>query len=200
MWVVLVVVMLLAVGCGASGDSGGSGTTTTAGGLTSSAPSSSGQGELGDATAAAAGEAEEVIGAPVPVTPESANAAKGGLPHCPDDGLTINEGTRARAEKSATCIVNKVRKRRGIKSLKSNSKLYSAAQKHATDMGAGAVLLPRLQGRDDGRPSNQGRRLHGKQLVRLEGGREPRLGLGQLFHRPPPCRPGSTHQATSATS
>jgi uncharacterized protein YkwD len=33
--------------------------------------------------------------------------------------------------------VNKVRKRRGIKSLKSNSKLYSAAQKHATDMVQG---------------------------------------------------------------
>lgn len=123
----LAVAMLLAAGCGGSSDSGSALTTT-------STTTQSDKGGLGDATEAAAGEAEDVIGAPAPITPENANAVKGGLPHCPDDGLTIDEGTRARAEKSATCIVNKVRKRRGIRSLKSNSDLYSAAQKHATDM------------------------------------------------------------------
>lgn len=148
MWVaVLVVAMLLVAGCGDSSDGGS--------GLTTSTTSPSDQGDLGDATEAAAGEAEAVIGAPTPITPASANAVAGGLPHCPDDGLTINQSTRARAEKAATCIVNKVRRRRARRALKSNSKLYSAAKKHATDMvqtqyfshvsKSGTTVVPRIK-------------------------------------------------------
>jgi uncharacterized protein YkwD len=119
------VVALLAAGCGGSSDGGSAPTTTT---------TQSGRGDLGDATEAATGEPEAVIGAPTSITPENADAVAGRLPHCPDDGLTINDGTCARAEESAACIVNKVRRRRGHRALKVNSRLYSAAQEHATDM------------------------------------------------------------------
>ena len=48
--------------------------------------------------------------------------------------MTITDGTRARAEASAACLVNKVRRRSGRRELKSNAKLADAARKHATDM------------------------------------------------------------------
>jgi uncharacterized protein YkwD len=55
-------------------------------------------------------------------------------PRCPDDDLQVTAATRARAEAAASCLVNKLRARRGIRHLKSSSVLHKAAGGHAADM------------------------------------------------------------------
>jgi uncharacterized protein YkwD len=140
--ILLVLLLVPAAGCG-GGDqspstSGGGLTTssgaTTSGGLTATGPAAGGdRGSLGDATYAADGETPEVIAGPEPFTAETTSGRKGG-PHCKDENIEVTDATRARAEAAAVCLVNKRRARRGIRNLKNNSTLYSAAQRHASDM------------------------------------------------------------------
>jgi uncharacterized protein YkwD len=140
--VLLVLLLLPAAGCGggdqSSSTSGGgltaSGGGTTSGGLTTTGPAPSGdRGSLGDATYAAEGEQPEVIAGPAPFTAETTHGRKGG-PHCQDENLVVTEATLARAEAAAVCLVNKRRSRRGIRHLKNNAALQSAAERHAADM------------------------------------------------------------------
>jgi uncharacterized protein YkwD len=99
------------------------------------------EGSLGDATHAEAGQEEEVLDGPAPITPETTQAIRDRpLPRCPDDTVTITSETRARAEASVVCIINKVRRRRGRRALKKNSQLYDAAMKHASDMVKGGYF------------------------------------------------------------
>jgi uncharacterized protein YkwD len=133
--VLAVVLAVVVAGCGGDEDTeGGSGTGLTA--TPTAPPAAQGEGSLGDATFADGGETEEVIAGAVPITPATTKAAGGNrrLPRCPNDTVTITAGTRARAEASATCLVNKVRRRSGRRGLESNPKLADAARKHATDM------------------------------------------------------------------
>jgi uncharacterized protein YkwD len=133
-WTVLLVV--LAAGCGGGGDT----SQETGGGLsTSGPPAEQPEGSLGEATHAEAGqEEEEVLAGPAPITPETTQAAGDRpLPHCTDDTVTITAETRARAEASAVCIINKLRRRRGRRALQQNAQLYDAAHKHASDMVEG---------------------------------------------------------------
>jgi uncharacterized protein YkwD len=126
-----VVPAVVAVGCG--GSEGGSETGLTT--ATTAPPAAQGEGSLGDATFAQDAQSEEVIAGATPITPDTTQAAGDApLPRCPDDTVTITAGTRARAEASATCLVNKVRRRSGRRELKSNAQLADAARKHATDM------------------------------------------------------------------
>lgn len=154
--VLVLAVVALTAGCGGGDTTSGSGLTSTASSATTNtATQAQASGGLGDATKAANDQAEEVIGEPEPITPDSANAVAGGLPRCPDDDLTINEGTRARAETATVCIINKVRRRRGIRSLKNNNALYQAARAHAQDMvnnqyfshvsQSGTTVVPRVR-------------------------------------------------------
>jgi uncharacterized protein YkwD len=132
----LVLLLLPAAGCGGGDQTPATaGDQTTSGGLSTSAttPSTADRGSLGDATYAAAGEKPEVIGGPAPFTAETTEGRKGG-PRCTDEKLEVTEATRARAEAAAVCLVNKQRARRGIRTLKRNSSLYSAAEGHASDM------------------------------------------------------------------
>jgi len=127
-----ILVLVLVAGCG-----GGDSTPEESGtGLTAAGPAAEqAQGSLGDATHAAEGQEEEVLAGPVPITPETAQATSGKpLPRCTDDTITITAETRSRAEASAVCIINKVRRRRGRRALKNNAQLYSAASQHASDM------------------------------------------------------------------
>jgi len=132
-WAILLV-LVLAAGCGGGsngGESGGGFTTTEP----STAPAGKAQGSLGDATYAAADQEEEVLAGAVPITPSTTSAVSGkGLPRCPDDTLTVTAETRARAEASAVCLINKIRRRRGRRALKSSAHLYDAAKQHANDM------------------------------------------------------------------
>jgi uncharacterized protein YkwD len=134
--VLLVLLLVPAAGCGggdqSSSTSGGG--LTTSGGLTTTGPTASAdRGSLGDATYAAEGQTPEVIAGPAPFTAETTKGRKGG-PHCKDENIAVTEATRSRAEAAAVCLVNKRRARRGIRHLKNNSTLYSAAQSHASDM------------------------------------------------------------------
>jgi uncharacterized protein YkwD len=131
-------VALLAVSCG-SGDDKPADQPSEGGGLTAAtatAASPESDGSLGDATTAKTGGDDEVIAGAVPITPESTEAAAGEqpLPHCENDSMAIDAGTRASAEAATVCVLNKVRRRNGRRSLKQNSQLYSSAQAHATDM------------------------------------------------------------------
>jgi uncharacterized protein YkwD len=140
---VMLVLLLVAPAAGCGGDSqtpataGGatsSGAQATTGGLTmTGAPSGADRGTTGDATFAESGQAPEVLAGPEPFTDETTQGRKGG-PHCKDENVEVTDATRARAEAAAFCLVNKRRARRGIRSLKRNSALYSAAEGHAADM------------------------------------------------------------------
>ena len=126
----LVLVLVPVAGCGGGDQS----SSTSDGGLTTTgAAPSADRGSLGDATYAAEGEEPEVIAGPAPFTAESTQGRKAG-PHCKDENIEVTEATRARAEAAAVCLVNKRRARRGIRNLKNNSALYSAARRHASDM------------------------------------------------------------------
>src|SRR5687767_1068890 len=117
--VLAVALAVVAAGCGGDedteGGSGGTGLTTT----TTAPPAGRGEGSLGDASFADDGQTEEVIAGAMPITPETTEAAAGDrpLPRCPDDTVTITAATRARAETSAACLVNKVRRRSGRRAL-----------------------------------------------------------------------------------
>jgi uncharacterized protein YkwD len=135
------IVLLLVAAAGCSGDSNdaqtGGGLTTAE--TTGTAPAPEAKGSIGDATFAEDGGDEEVLSGESPITPKSTHAAAGDkpLPHCTDDTLAVTPATKTRAEASAVCIVNKVRRRRGRRELKTNAQLYNAAEKHATDMVQG---------------------------------------------------------------
>jgi uncharacterized protein YkwD len=123
-----VLLLVVAAGCGGGdGDDGG-------GGLTTTGTSADVDGSLGDATYVEDGQDEEVIAGPAPLSPEVAQKGRGGLPRCRDDTLQITAATRARAETAAVCVVNKVRRRSGRRSLTRSGQLYQAAQAHADDM------------------------------------------------------------------
>ena len=139
---VVLVLLLIAPAAGCGGDSqnpataGGatsSGGTPTGGLTVTGAPSGADRGTTGDATFAESGQVPEVLAGPEPFTDESTQGRKGG-PHCTDENVVVTDATRARAEAAAFCLVNKRRARRGIRSLKRNSALYSAAEGHAADM------------------------------------------------------------------
>ncbi len=123
--------LVVAAGCGGDGDEGGGGLTTTG---TTPGSGAEVDGSLGDATYAEEGQEEAVIAGPAPLAPKAEQEGRGGLPRCTDDTLQITAATRARAEAATICLVNKVRRRSGRRSLKKSSELYQAAQAHADDM------------------------------------------------------------------
>jgi uncharacterized protein YkwD len=125
------VLVLLMAGCG-----GGTASDSTGGGLTTTAPSHA-QGETGDATQAdEAAPDDDVTATHATLVPVPKNGERP-LPHCTDDGLPVNEQTKARAEAAALCVVNKIRQGRGRGGLKKNSSLYAAAEAHASEMVKG---------------------------------------------------------------
>jgi uncharacterized protein YkwD len=140
---VALVLLLIAPAAGCGSDTqtpataGGAttpGGATTSGGLTATgAPPSGDRGTTGDATYTQPGQEPEVLAGPEPFTDETTQGRKGG-PHCTDENIEITEATRARAEAAAFCLINKRRARRGIRNLKRNNALYSAAEGHADDM------------------------------------------------------------------
>jgi len=128
----LVLVVVLAAGCGGGEDGAASPSATpeaaTAAGAT--AP-----GATGDATTADSGHPEEQVtsaGGPIGA-PVQTQGGKG-LPSCPNMNAPVTTANANASAASASCIINKLRRRRGIRALKDNAKLRQAAAGHAADM------------------------------------------------------------------
>jgi uncharacterized protein YkwD len=60
--------------------------------------------------------------------------ATASLPHCADADVAVTADTRARAEKAARCLVDKLRRRHGLRPLAGSDDLRRAAREHARDM------------------------------------------------------------------
>ena len=123
----MLALLLLAWGCGGGEQGSGSSTAT---------PEAAGSdGQTGDATTADSEQPGELLlSSGGPIGPPVQTGGGKGLPSCTDMNTPITQATLSAAATAASCIVNKLRRRRGIRKLKDNAKLRKAAGKHAKDM------------------------------------------------------------------
>lgn len=124
--IVCAVAAVAVVGCGASDDHPTAGSDP--GGAPLDAP-----GELGEATVADP-DGEQVTSEGGQIPPDLQTQGPSGFPSCPNMDVQVTARTAGRAADAAVCLVNKLRRRRGIRALKDNAQLRAAARRHAQDM------------------------------------------------------------------
>jgi uncharacterized protein YkwD len=123
----MLVLLLPTGGCGGGEQGSGSASATPA--------AAGSDGQTGDATTADSEQpGEQVISTGGPIGPPVQTEGGKGLPSCADMNTPISKATLSTAATAARCIINGLRRRRGIRKLKDNAKLRTAASKHAKDM------------------------------------------------------------------